>query len=81
MPDYDVREYVLTLLGSFLHGSNKNERFNIWTGTGGNGKSKLIELFEKSIGDYNCKLPISLRAIPILLYASAKSGLILTACL
>lgn len=60
LPDYDVREYVLTLLGSFLHGSNKNERFHIWTGSGGNGKSKLIELFEKSIGDYSCKLPISL---------------------
>lgn len=60
LPDYDVREYVLTLLGSFIHGSNKNEKFHIWTGSGGNGKSKLIELFEKAIGDYSCKLPISL---------------------
>ena len=60
LPDFEVREYVLTILGSFLYGANKNERFHIWTGSGGNGKSKLIELFEKAIGDYSCKLPISL---------------------
>ena len=60
LPVLEVREYVLTILGSFLNGENPNERFHIWTGTGGNGKSKLIELFEMSIGDYSCKLPITL---------------------
>jgi P4 family phage/plasmid primase-like protien len=60
LPVNKVRDYVLTLLGSFLNGENKDERFHIWTGTGGNGKSKLIELFEMCIGDYSCKLPISL---------------------
>lgn len=60
LPDEEVKEYVLTLLATFLHGSNKSEKFHIWTGTGGNGKSKLIELFEAAIGDYSCKLPISL---------------------
>lgn len=60
LPDDDERDYVLILLASFLNGNNKNEKFHIWTGSGGNGKSKLIELYEKSIGDYGCKLPISL---------------------
>ena len=30
------------------------------SGGGGNGKSKLMELLEKSVGDYGCKLPITL---------------------
>lgn len=58
--NYDVREYVLKLLGSFLHGSIKDQKFYIWTGSGSNSKSKLIELFEKSYGDYCCKFPITL---------------------
>ena len=60
LPNDDVREYTMKLLSSFLHGSTKNEQFHFWTGTGGNGKSKLIELFELCIGDYSCKLPIQL---------------------
>jgi P4 family phage/plasmid primase-like protien len=43
-----------------LNGVNRDERFHIWTGSGGNGKSKLLELFEMSFGDYSCKLPITL---------------------
>ena len=60
LPDEDERDYVLTLLSSFLYGNNRNERFHIWTGSGGNGKSKLIELYQAAIGDYGCNLPISL---------------------
>ena len=60
MPDKEVREYTLTLLASFLNGSTKNEQFHFWTGSGGNGKSKLVELFEEAFGDYCCKLPIAL---------------------
>ena len=60
LPNHNVREYVLTLLSSFLNGSTKNEQFHIWTGSGGNGKSKLIELFELAFGEYCCKLPITL---------------------
>lgn len=59
-PKKSTREYVLTLLSSFLDGKISEEKFPIWTGTGGNGKSKLIELMSKSIGDYRCPLPISL---------------------
>jgi P4 family phage/plasmid primase-like protien len=55
-----IKEYVLLLLSSFLNGGIKEERFHIWTGTGANGKSKLIELFEMAFGEYCCKFPITL---------------------
>ncbi len=29
---------------------------HIWTGVGGNGKSKLLELIEFALGDYSCKM-------------------------
>ncbi len=55
-----VREYVLMLLASFLDGNIREERFHIWTGVGSNGKSKLIDLFEQSFGDYCCKFPVTM---------------------
>ncbi len=60
LPNEEVRRFVLTLLASFLSGFPKGEHFNIWTGSGGNGKSRLIELFEKSFGDYCCKMPVTM---------------------
>lgn len=59
-PNENVRTYVINLLASFISGSTREERFHIWTGTGSNGKSKLVDLFEKAIGDYSCKLPVAL---------------------
>jgi P4 family phage/plasmid primase-like protien len=56
----NVREYVLKLFSTFLHGAVKEQKFYIWTGSGSNSKSKLIELFEYSFGDYCCKFPITL---------------------
>jgi P4 family phage/plasmid primase-like protien len=55
-----VRTYVLHVLSSFLHGSIKQERFHIWTGSGSNGKSCCVDLFEKAFGDYCCKFPVAL---------------------
>ena len=55
-----VREYVLKLFATFLSGNIKEQKFYIWTGSGSNSKSKLVELFEKSFGDYCCKFPITL---------------------
>jgi len=60
LPKEQVRTYVLTLLSSFLSGDTGSEKFHIWTGTGGNGKSKIIELFEHCFGDYCCKLPVQI---------------------
>lgn len=55
-----IKEYVLLLLSSFLNGSIREERFHIWTGSGSNGKSKLIDLFEQAFGEYCCKFPVTL---------------------
>ena len=60
LPKKPVREYVITLLSSFLSGKTGHEKFHIWTGCGGNGKSKLIELFRLGFGDYCCTLPINI---------------------
>lgn len=60
LPKTAVREYVITTLSSFLSGKTSDEKFHIWTGSGGNGKSKLIELFSMCLGDYKTNLPISL---------------------
>lgn len=56
----DIREYVLNLLSSYLQGHNPHEKFIIWTGTGANSKSKLIELLCLSLGEYSGVLPVSL---------------------
>ena len=55
-----VREYVFGLFASFLHGDIREERFHVWTGVGSNGKSKALELYQKSFGEYCCTLPIAL---------------------
>ena len=56
----EIRKYVLKRLSSFLSGSTKDEHFDVFSGGGGNGKSKIMELLEKAAGEYCCKLPISL---------------------
>ena len=56
----NVREYVLIRSASFLSGSTKDETFDIYSGGGGNGKSKHMELMESIFGDYAVKLPIQL---------------------
>lgn len=56
----ELRLYVLTLLASFLHGDMVNQHFHIWTGTGSNGKSTIVDLIEGTLGDYSCPLPVSL---------------------
>lgn len=56
----EVREYVLTLFASMLDGRNRDENFHIWTGSGSNGKSKLVELFQQTIGDYSCIFNVSM---------------------
>ena len=55
-----IRKYVLICLASFLSGRIQEERFLVWTGSGGNGKSRLVELFEEALGDYCCKFPVTM---------------------
>ena len=56
--NHEVRKYMIEVLAMTLDGSTKQERFYIFTGTGSNSKSKCIELFQKSFGDYCCIMPI-----------------------
>lgn len=49
LPDKSVRDYVLTLFASFCDGKIQ-EKFHIFVGCGGNGKSKLIDLFLNAMG-------------------------------
>lgn len=60
LPDDDVREYALTLMGSFLSGKNKEQKFYIWTGSGSNGKSMTIDLFQDCLGDYSGTISVSI---------------------
>jgi len=55
-----VRNYVLDVLSCIIDGSIAQERFYIFTGQGSNGKSRLLDLVQKAIGDYYCILPIAL---------------------
>jgi len=60
VPSDDMREYLFRFISKCLSGKNKEEGFYIWTGSGGNGKSKLVELISLCFGDYYCNLPIAL---------------------
>jgi hypothetical protein len=56
LPIEMVRDYFLTFTSVGLSG-NKVQRILINTGTGGNGKSLLRELFNKTVGKYSMKIP------------------------
>jgi phage/plasmid-associated DNA primase len=55
-PADDLREYVLTLAAGCLEGANKEQCFYIMTGSGGNGKSKFVELMTNTLGQYGGSL-------------------------
>jgi P4 family phage/plasmid primase-like protien len=60
-PDPDMLEYLLTIMASFLGGSTEEQTFQIWTGSGSNGKSCCLELFERTFGEqYTGKFPVTL---------------------
>lgn len=56
LPIVTVCEYFLTYMSVGLSG-NRVQRILINTGTGGNGKSLLRELFNQVLGKYSMKLP------------------------
>jgi P4 family phage/plasmid primase-like protien len=63
LPDESVRDFTLKSLASCLDGHTRDENFYIWSGknnTGGNGKSTIMDLLLKSLGDYGCISPVSL---------------------
>jgi len=58
--DINIRNYVLDILSCIIDGSIAQERFYIFTGQGSNGKSRLLDLIQKTVGDYYATLPIAL---------------------
>jgi len=60
MPKTQTRRYFWKFLASCLQGFNTDEKFHVLTGSGGNGKSKVIELLEMAYGQYCFKMPITL---------------------
>lgn len=59
-PEVNVFEFVMKLLSTYTQGTNPEEKFYIFTGTGANGKSKIIELFRLSNGEYCKTFPVEL---------------------
>ncbi len=51
-PDEVQRNYMWRLLASCLKGKNDEEKLYNWHGSGGNGKSILVELMRITFGDY-----------------------------
>jgi len=59
-PNPALNNYMWEHLASVLRGDNRNQTFNIYTGEGRNGKSKLVELMGLVLGDYKGTVPITL---------------------
>ena len=59
-PIAELREYMWEHLASTLIGTNENQTFNIYTGSGRNGKSMLVLLMGKVLGDYKGTVPVTL---------------------
>lgn len=45
----DIRDYVMTVLSSFLNGNIREERFHIWTGVGCHAKDTLIMMADGNL--------------------------------
>ena len=63
LPHREVRQFTLKSLASCLDGHIRDENFYILSGknnTGGNGKSTIMDLLLKSMGDYACVSPVTL---------------------
>lgn len=60
LPNAEVREYFIKHLSTNLFGGNTAQKFHILTGSGSNGKSMIMNLMTKALGDYACTVPITL---------------------
>lgn len=59
-PVAELHKYMWEHLASTLIGTNENQTFNIYIGSGANGKSKLVDLMSKVLGEYKGTVPITL---------------------
>ena len=59
-PIPDLLAYMWDHLSSCLIGANKNQTFNIYHGSGSNGKSIIADLMSVTLGEYKGTVPITL---------------------
>jgi len=59
-PIPELNKYMWNHLASCLIGSNKNQTFNVYHGSGSNGKSILADVMSAVLGDYKGTVPITL---------------------
>ena len=59
-PVPDLLRYMWDHLASCLIGSNKNQTFNVYHGSGSNGKSIIADLMSVTLGEYKGTVPITL---------------------
>ena len=59
-PNEELRKYMWEHAASSLIGTNRNQKFNIYTGIGGNGKSIFVNLMNLVLGQYSGKMNIAL---------------------
>ena len=59
-PIPEHNRYMWEHLASCLIGINKEQTFNIYHGSGSNGKSALTDLMKHTLGDYYASIPIAL---------------------
>lgn len=59
-PDPSLNTYMWEHLSSTLIGENINQTFNIYRGSGSNGKSILTDLMTDTLGDYTGTVPVTL---------------------
>ena len=71
-PKKETREYVLTLLSSFMQGG-VDDKYYIWTGIESN-YNKLIKLVQIAMGDYASTLPINILSSDSILEIAMVKG-------
>ena len=59
-PIPDLKQYMYDHLASCLIGANKNQTFNVYHGSGSNGKSIVADLMSVTLGEYKGTVPITL---------------------
>lgn len=59
-PIPDLEKYMWEHLASTLIGENKNQTFNVYHGSGSNGKSIITDLMSATLGEYKGIVPIGL---------------------
>lgn len=60
IPNENVRNYVLKFLSYCLSGDIRHQKVHFFSGEGSNGKSLLLELMRKVMGEYSTTIPITI---------------------